>query len=340
MDKKLWSITKGLVLIGMITACVPLKQFEEEQERNRQLEEEASFLRGENDDLTVGNRELSAELKRLKKDVAELKEEVVGLDRLVHQKDAQYEDLLSKYNQALKQLQKGSGDGESKDLLTYLQKLQDDLQKREDDLIDSEHELTAKKKRLQATIAELQNAQRQMEAQNARLSQLEQALKQKEDAMLALRQSVSDALTGFSGDELKVHMKNGKVYVSLEEKLLFKSGSYDVNSQGAFALKKLAVILEQNEDVDILVEGHTDKVPFKSSVLIDNWDLSVKRATSVVRIILAGSHIDPVRISAAGKGEHLPVMDQETPLALQKNRRTEIILTPRLDKILNLLEAH
>lgn len=340
MDKKVWSIVKVLFLLVMVSSCVPLKQFEEEQERNRQLEDEASYLRGENDDLTVGNRELNAELERLRKRVSELKDDAAVLDRLVHQKGSQYEDLLSKYNQALKQLQKGSGDGESKDLLTYLQKLQDDLQKREDDLIDSERELIAKKKRLQATIAELQNAQRQMEAQNARLSQLEQALKQKDNAMLALRQSVSDALTGFSGDELKVHMKNGKVYVSLEEKLLFKSGSYDVNTQGASALKKLAAILEQNMDVDILVEGHTDKVPFKSSVLIDNWDLSVKRATSVVRIILAGSHIDPKRISAAGKGEHLPVIDDETPHALQKNRRTEIILTPRLDKILNLLEAH
>ena len=340
MKKKLLSIGKVLILMVMVSSCVPLKQFEEEQERNRQLEEEASYLRGENDDLAVGNRELKAELERLRKRVSVLKEDAAELDRLVHQKGSQYEDLVSKYNQALKQLQKGTGDGESKDLMTYLQKLQDDIQKREDELIGSERELTDKKKRLQATIVELQNAQSQMEAQNARLSHLEQALKQKENAMLALRQSVSDALTGFSGDELNVHMKNGKVYVSLEEKLLFKSGSYEVNSQGASALKKLAVILEQNDEVDILVEGHTDKVPFKSSVLVDNWDLSVKRATSVVRIILSGSNIDPKRISAAGKGEHLPVMDQETPLALQKNRRTEIILTPRLDKILNLLEAH
>ena len=340
MKKKLLSIGKVLILMVMVSSCVPLKQFEEEQERNRQLEEEASYLRGENDDLAVGNRELKAELERLRKRVSVLKEDAAELDRLVHQKGSQYEDLVSKYNQALKQLQKGTGDGESKDLMTYLQKLQDDIQKREDELIGSERELTDKKKRLQATIVELQNAQSQMEAQNARLSHLEQALKQKENAMLALRQSVSDALTGFSGDELNVHMKNGKVYVSLEEKLLFKSGSYEVNSQGASALKKLAVILEQNDEVDILVEGHTDKVPFKSSVLVDNWDLSVKRATSVVRIILSGSNIDPKRILAAGKGEHLPVMDQETPLALQKNRRTEIILTPRLDKILNLLEAH
>jgi len=340
MKKKFWAVCKLLIIIMLISSCVPLKQFEEEQARNRQLEEEAAYLRGENDDLTVGNRELEAELERLRKGVSDLKEEVGELERFGHQKGAQYEDLLVKYNQALKQLQLGSSDGESKDLLTYLQKLQDDLQKREDDLIDSERELTAKKKSLQATIAELQNTQRQMEAQNARLAQLEQALKQKEEAMLALRHSVSDALTGFSGDELKVHMKNGKVYVSLEEKLLFKSGSYDVNAQGASALKKLARILEQNADVDILVEGHTDKVPFKSSILVDNWDLSVKRATSVVRIILSGSNIDPKRISAAGKGEYLPVMDDETPLALQKNRRTEIILTPRLDKILNLLEAH
>ena len=135
-------------------------------------------------------------------------------------------------------------------------------------------------------------------------------------------------------------MKDGKIYVSLEEKLLFKSGSYEVNTQGTSALKKIAKVLEDNKNIEIIVEGHTDKVPYKSTILVDNWDLSVKRATSVVRIMLDNSQIDPSRISAAGRSAYLPVKTGSDAVSLQANRRTEIILTPKIDQILHLLESN
>ena len=144
---------------------------------------------------------------------------------------------------------------------------------------------------------------------------------------------------GFEGQGLSVTRKNGKVYVSLEEKLLFKSGSTVVDPNGVRALKQLAVVLASNPEINIMIEGHTDDVPFrKGSAIRDNWDLSVLRATSIVRILLEDSNIDPVRITVAGRGEYLPVDPADTPEARTKNRRTEIILSPDFTEIFRILE--
>ena len=132
--------------------------------------------------------------------------------------------------------------------------------------------------------------------------------------------------------------KNGKVYVSLDEQLLFPSGSTDVDPRGKSALKKLAGVLEQNRDINIMIEGHTDDVPIiPGSKFKDNWDLSVSRATAIIRILLDGSSIDPKRLTAAGRGEYFPVDTRKTPDARQKNRRTEIILEPNLDEVFDLI---
>ena len=155
----------------------------------------------------------------------------------------------------------------------------------------------------------------------------------------ALRQKVADALMGFEGQGLTVTRKDGKVYVSLDEKLLFKSGSTVVDPNGVCALKQLAVVLAKNPDIDIMIEGHTDDVPFrKGSTVKDNWDLSVLRATSIVRILLDGSGIEPTRLTVAGRGEFLPVDSGQTTEARRKNRRTEIILSPDLSEVFKILE--
>jgi chemotaxis protein MotB len=136
-----------------------------------------------------------------------------------------------------------------------------------------------------------------------------------------------------------VKQKNGKVYVSMEESLLFASGKYEVTAKGADALKKLSKVLESNVDINIMVEGHTDNVPYKGTdQLLDNWDLSAKRATTVVRILLNGSGINPERITAAGRSEYAPIDKANTPEARSKNRRTEIILSPKLDELLKIIE--
>ena len=157
--------------------------------------------------------------------------------------------------------------------------------------------------------------------------------------MNALRDIVSKALYGFEGQGLTVNIKNGKVYVSLEEQLLFKSGSTEVDSRGVDALKRLARVLEQNPEINIMIEGHTDDVPIRRGGTIkDNWDLSVLRATSIVRILLDGARIDPTRLTTSGRGEYLPVDPASSPEARRKNRRTEIILSPKLDELFKILE--
>ena len=157
-----------------------------------------------------------------------------------------------------------------------------------------------------------------------------------------LKNKVSEALLGFENNGLTVTMKNGKVYVSLDEKLLFKTASWDIDANGRSALKKLSGVLERNPDIQITIEGHTDNVPYNPSSgrLDDNWDLSTKRATSVVRVLLEGSKIDPKRLTAAGRSQYLPVDSRNTADARQKNRRTEIVLTPDLTELYRLIDKY
>ena len=148
-------------------------------------------------------------------------------------------------------------------------------------------------------------------------------------------------MLGFEGKGLTITQKNGKVYVSLDESLLFASGSTKVEDKGVEAIKKLAKVLEQEQEINILVEGHTDDVPMKGSGDIkDNWDLSVMRATSIVKIITGNSKVNPIRITAAGRGEYFPIDPSKTAEARKKNRRTEIILVPKLDELLKVLETN
>jgi len=154
-----------------------------------------------------------------------------------------------------------------------------------------------------------------------------------------LNSTLRNALLGFNPDELSVEVKNGKVYVSMSDKLLFKSGSAAVEDKGKEALKLLAGVLDKNPDIDILVEGHTDNVPIKTAVYKDNWDLSVARATSIVRILTTDHKIAPTRVTASGRGEFFPKATNDTPEGRAKNRRTEIILSPKLDELLRLLNT-
>ncbi len=149
----------------------------------------------------------------------------------------------------------------------------------------------------------------------------------------ALKKAVSDALVGFENNGLTVTKKNGKVYVSMEEKLLFASGSTVVDSKGEGALKEIAKVLEKNADINVLIEGHTDNVPISGGAIKDNWDLSVLRATSVVRILTKHADIDPTRLTPAGRGPYLPVDNANSTDARRKNRRIEIILSPKLDEL-------
>lgn len=191
-------------------------------------------------------------------------------------------------------------------------------------------ELEARKRELKAKDAELQEKAQRMD-------ELDRRLRAQTDAMTSLRQKVADALVNFNAEDLSVSMRDGKVYVSLSEKLLFPSGSATVEPQGREALTKLAAVMSSNTDIDMMVEGHTDNVPIKRGRFSDNWDLSTARATSIVRILQTAG-LRPERVTAAGRSEFVPISSNDTAEGKQRNRRTEIILIPKLDELYKALE--
>jgi chemotaxis protein MotB len=170
------------------------------------------------------------------------------------------------------------------------------------------------------------------------LAELKKKLARQDSITKRLNDVLRNALLGFQSDELSVEIKNGKVYVSMSDKLLFKSGSAAIEEKGIAAIKVLAEVLNKNPDIDILVEGHTDNIPIKTAIYKDNWDLSVARATSIVRILTDEYKITPTRLTASGRGEFSPRAINETPEGRASNRRTEIILSPKLDEIMNLIK--
>ena len=187
--------------------------------------------------------------------------------------------------------------------------------------------------------ADIQSKEADLQSKNARIADLQNALAQKDAATKALRQRVSDALLGFNAQDLQVSVKNGKVYVSLSEQLLFKSGSTKVDPKGQDALRKLAVALKDNKDVNVLVEGHTDNVPIKGATASgarDNWDLSVMRATEITRLLTTAG-MDPAQVTPSGRAQFLPLAPNDTPANKALNRRTDIILTPKLDELFSIL---
>ncbi|WP_246009023.1 OmpA/MotB family protein [Hymenobacter metallilatus] len=180
-----------------------------------------------------------------------------------------------------------------------------------------------------------------LRSKEQRIAEMQRILDQKDAAVKALRQKVGDALLGFNAQDLQVNVKNGKVYVSLSEQLLFKSGSTKVDPKGQEALSKLAAALKGNQDVNVLVEGHTDNVPVAKGTagMRDNWDLSVLRATEITRILtLAG--LPASQVTPSGRAEYVPVAVNDSPANKALNRRTEIILTPKLDELFQILEQN
>jgi chemotaxis protein MotB len=317
-----------------ITGCVPPMKFKALQQQNDNCMQEQERLKTENDNLSAENKEMKSAVELLQQNLKKSAQEensckvnYADLELRFNQIKKDYDDL----REAQQVLLRGS-EQEIRKLMSDLQLTQEDLQQKESDLIKLSQALDEKKKNLENTEAELKQ-------RNARLSELETVLKEQEKTVIALKKAVSDALTGFENEGLTVTQKKGKVYVSLEEKLLFPSGSATVDPKGAVALKKLTGVLEKNPDISIMIEGHTDDVPVKpGSSYKDNWDLSVLRATSVVRILLQDSSIDPKRLTVSGRGEFFPLDPAKTPEARQKNRRTEIILSPKLEALYKLIE--
>lgn len=292
------------------------------------------MLKAQNDKLMADARELAARLARAEKQLARAGEDTIKWQQEVtrlRRQNALLTSDIDDLKEAQKALMKGSED-EIRRLMTDLQSSQMDLQKRERDLQKLSEDVNARK-------LEAERIQKELEQRNARLAELEKVLGEQQAAVQALKKKVSDALLGFENQGLTVTQKNGKVYVSLEEKLLFKSGSTTVDPKGVAALKNLATVLDQNPEISVMIEGHTDDVPvIPGSVYKDNWDLSVLRATSIVRILLQHSSINPKQLTVAGRSQFQPVDPAKTAEARQKNRRTEIILSPNLEELYKLVE--
>ena len=171
------------------------------------------------------------------------------------------------------------------------------------------------------------------------INELQQMINAQNEKVRKLLSSVKDALLGFSSDELTVREKDGKVYVAMSDKLLFQSGSARLDKRGEEALGKLAEVLNKQTDIDVFIEGHTDNKPINTVQFKDNWDLSVFRAPSVVRILIKNYNVNPLQIQPSGRGEYMPVDDNETAEGRSKNRRTEIIMAPKLDKLFQMLQS-
>ena len=201
-------------------------------------------------------------------------------------------------------------------------------------------QLNTMQSRLQAKEDSLNTERRLLERGQRRVNELEGVIHRKDSTVAYVRQKVSDALLGFNGNGLTVNMRDGKVYVSLENSLLFAPGSWNVAANGQVALENLAKVLAENADITVLVEGHTDNDAYRGqSQVKDNWDLSVLRATNVVKILTKNAGMNPERITAAGRGEYVPLVENSSQENKAINRRTEIILTPDLTELANLLEG-
>lgn len=192
--------------------------------------------------------------------------------------------------------------------------------------------------RLKEKERRLSEREKEIAYREARIKELEREIARRDSITNRLNQLLQEALLGFDKDELSVEIKNGKVYVSMSDKLLFKSGKSDVQEKGVQALEKVGKVLAKNENFEIFVEGHTDNVPIKTAIYSDNWDLSSARAISVVRILQNGGQLAPSRLTASGKAEFEPKASNDTPEGRAKNRRTEIILSPNLTEVMEYIK--
>ena len=270
----------------------------------------------------------------LKSQISEMRNDSVQNGIALTTLQSKYDALSDAYDLLMSKNSRYMADKakETKKLLEQLEQAQSELFAKEDEL----NKLSAS---LDAKEDELKLAQEELDARSARVTELETIINKKDSIVTALKYSISKALIGLEGEGLTVVQKNGKVYISLEEDLLFASGKYEVNSGGVSALSKLATALASQKDLEILVEGHTDSIPLSGRGLVkDNWDLSVMRATNVVKVLLKTPSLDPLQLTAAGRAEFVPIATNKTKEGRSANRRIEMILSPNLDDLFELLD--
>jgi len=307
-----------ILTLNLITSCVTKRVYTELEEKYNALRDNNSSLFGENQDLITKKKELEESKRKLQSEIEKLSSEKGKLANAVDQLEDKKGRLEKEYNELseMSAEQLSEKEKQNRELLKQLQE---------------------KESKLGEESARLEKLQNELKQRSERVDQLESLIASKEAAMQRLKDAVSAALQGFEGKGLTVERKNGKVYVSMENKLLFSSGSWAVGTQGQRAVVNLAGVLRQNPDIDVLIEGHTDNVPYGGKgAVTDNWDLSTKRATAIVRI-LVNNNVNAEQITAAGRSKFIPVASNSSNSGKAKNRRIEIILAPNLDAINELL---
>ena len=318
-----------LVVTAVLAGCVTKQQYAELENKYQRSQDEVAYLTSENNNCQEAKKSLADQLASMTTAAEKLTADTVRLYRKARTCEMEYEKAQKEYDELLRNFADVSSTNQS-----TINDLIGDRDKYKDELAQKERMLNIQQDSLAKARAELL-------LKEQRINEMQAILAQKDAEVKALKDKVLNALKGFEGSGLNVYEKDGKVYVSMDDKLLFASGSWELNERGFNAIKELAKVLENEPDITVLIEGHTDNVPYRGSGQIkDNWDLSVMRATSVVRALLQNGNIEPVRLSASGRSEYLPLDEANTAEARAKNRRTEIILTPNLDQLFQLIQGN
>ncbi|SDS27256.1 OmpA family protein [Winogradskyella sediminis] len=308
-----------VVTFTLMSSCVSKKIYTDLEDKYANLKQE--------------NRSLSDELEALSSDKTKLSNDLDQLQSSYDKAVAERNKLQADYAAAksnletLKASYKALEENSSASIAKNAQKNRELLA-----------QLEAKEQALSVENERLKALKQELESRSQRVAELENVIASKDAAMNKLKDAISKALTNFEGKGLTVEQRNGKVYISMENKLLFESGSWYVGAQGKQAVRQLGSVLAENPEISVLIEGHTDNVPYKGNAqLSGNWDLSAKRATAIVNILRENDAINPENLTAAGRGEFAPIATNDTADGRAKNRRIEVILTPKLDEISKLL---
>lgn len=316
MIKKIFVLGLSLILFS---SCVSKKIYNDLEKKYSDLKDEKSQVDAENAELSQQKNQLELDRNALQTELDKLKGQYANLESECNSAKNNLKNLQSAYEA----LEKSSGAS-----------IQANSEKNRELLA----QLEAKEKALQTEQERLEKLKKDLQQRSQRIDELESLIATNDNNLKALRDKLSKALYSFEGKGLTVEQRDGKVYVSMENKLLFASGSWVVGAEGRTAVVEVGKILAENPDISVLIEGHTDNVPYKGQgQLEDNWDLSTKRATSIVRILRENKNINPLSLTAAGRSEFAPISGNETSEGKSKNRRIEIILTPKLDEISKML---
>ena len=314
-------IALAIVVLSLTTSCVSKKIYQDLENKYADLKKEHNALSDENGVLKASKNQLEIDKTNLQTELDKTK--------------AERDKLASDYAATKKSLDN------LKDSYAALEKdsneaLESNINKNRQLLA----ELEAKQKALTAEQDRLTKLKKDLEASSTRLAELEKIMADKDAAMKKLKETLTKSLKAFEGKGLTVTEKDGKVYVSMENKLLFESGSWTVGTEGKKAVDLVGKVLGDNPEISVLIEGHTDNDKITGTIgggVENNWDLSTKRATAIVNILSANAKVKKENLTAAGRGEYAPLLSNDTAEGKAKNRRIEIILTPKLDEISKML---